>query len=65
MRELAADNIPVAVTCRVLTLYRQHYYRWLRQPVTGAEITVAYRANALFDLRSDVPETPSLARFGS
>ena len=56
MRELAADNIPVAVACRVLTLSRQHYYRWLRQPVTDAEITVAYRANALFDAHRDDPE---------
>lgn len=56
MRELAADKIPVAVACRVLTLSRQHYYRWLRQPVTSAEITVAYRANALFDAHRDDPE---------
>ncbi len=27
--ELAADGIPVAVTCRVLKLARQPYYRWL------------------------------------
>jgi transposase InsO family protein len=56
VRELAADGIPVAVACRVLQLSRQHYYRWLRQPVTGAEITVAYRANALFDAHRDDPE---------
>ena len=28
VRELAADGIPVAVTCRVLKLARQPYYRW-------------------------------------
>jgi putative transposase len=56
VRELAADNIPVAVACRVLNLSRQHYYRWLSQPVTHAEITVAYRANALFDAHRDDPE---------
>ena len=28
-RELADDGIPVAVTCRVLKIARQHYYRWL------------------------------------
>ena len=56
MKELAADGIPVAVACRVLKLSRQHYYRWLRQPVTDAEITVAYRANALFDAHRDDPE---------
>ncbi len=56
MNELAADGIPVAVTCRVLKLARQPYYRWLAQPVTVAEITEAYRANALFDAHRDDPE---------
>ena len=49
MKELAADRIPVAVTCRVLKLARQPYYRWLDDPVTTAEYTEAHRANALFD----------------
>lgn len=53
MRELAADKIPVAVACRVLGLARQHYYRWIRRPVTEAEITEAYRANTLFDAHCD------------
>jgi len=54
--ELAADGIPVAVTCRVLTLARQPYYRWLANPVTHAELVEAYRANALFDAHGDDPE---------
>jgi putative transposase len=29
VRELAADGIPVAVTCRVFKIARQPYYRWL------------------------------------
>ncbi|BBY52954.1 transposase subunit [Mycobacteroides abscessus subsp. abscessus] len=56
MKELAADGIPVAVTCRVLKLARQPYYRWLAQPVTEAELVEAYRANALFDAHRDDPE---------
>jgi transposase InsO family protein len=44
------------VTCRVLGLARQPYYRWLAQPVTAAEIEEAYRANALFDAHRDDPE---------
>jgi hypothetical protein len=44
--ELAAGGIPVAVTCRVLKIARQPYYRWLAQPVTPAELEQAYRANA-------------------
>jgi putative transposase len=54
--ELAADGIPVAVTCRVLKLARQPYYRWLTCPITQAELQEAYRANALFDAHSDDPE---------
>jgi putative transposase len=54
--ELAADGIPVAVTCRVLQLARQPYYRWLANPVTDAEMAEAYRANALFDAHRDDPE---------
>lgn len=56
VRELAGDGIPVTVTCRVLTIARQPYYRWLAAPVTDAEITAAYRANALFDAHRDDPE---------
>jgi putative transposase len=56
VKELAADGLPVAVACRVLKLSRQHYYRWLRRPVTGAELAAAYRANALFDAHRDDPE---------
>ena len=56
MKELAADGIPVAVTCRVLKLARQPYYRWLAQPVTDAELVEAYRANALFDAHHEDPE---------
>ena len=56
MTELAADGIPVAVTCRVLKLARQPYYRWLAKPVGDAERTQAYRANAVFDAHRDDPE---------
>jgi hypothetical protein len=54
--ELAEAGIPVTVTCRVLKLARQPYYRWLRHPVTDAEVAGAYRANALFDAHRDDPE---------
>lgn len=56
MKELAADGMPVAVTCRVLKLSRQPYYRWLDKPVAGAVLEQAYRANALFDAHRDDPE---------
>jgi transposase InsO family protein len=56
VRELAADGIPVAVTCRVLKIARQPYYRWLTVPVTARELAQAYRADALFDAHRDDPE---------
>jgi putative transposase len=56
VRELAADGIPVAVTCRVLKIARQPYYRWLADPVTAAEWAEAHLANALFDAHRDDPE---------
>jgi len=56
VKELAAKGIPVTVTCRVLKLARQPYYRWLDDPVTDSEYVAAQRANALFDAHRDDPE---------
>lgn len=33
----------------VLNITRQPSYRWLRCPITDAQLTAAYRATALFD----------------
>ncbi|MGW3897678.1 IS3 family transposase [Micromonospora profundi] len=54
--EPAADGVPVAVTCRVLNIARQPYYRWRARRVTDAELVAAYRADALFDAHRDDPE---------
>ena len=56
VRELAADGVPVAVTCRVLNLARQPDCRWRDQPVTDTEWAEAQLANALFDAHRDDPE---------
>ena len=56
VRELAVDGVPVAVTCRVLKLARQPYYRWLADPVTDHVLARAHLANALFDAHRDDPE---------
>lgn len=56
MKELAGDGVPVAVTCRVLKLARQPYYRWLDKPVPEAVLEEAYRANALFGAHCEDPE---------
>ena len=56
VRELAGDGIPVTVTCRVLKLARLPYYRWLRNPVSDAELERAWLSNAVFDAHRDDPE---------
>jgi transposase InsO family protein len=56
VRELAEDGIPVTVTCRVLDIARQPYYRWLKEPVSDAELAEAHVANAIFDAHHDDPE---------
>ena len=48
VRELAVDGIPVTVTCRVLKIARQPYYRWLAQPGhRRASSARRYLANAV------------------
>ncbi len=54
--ELADAGIPVTVSCRVLKLSRQPYYRWRAALVTDRELLEAYRANVLFDAHRDDPE---------
>lgn len=49
MTELALKCVPVVVTCAILRLARQPYYRWLANPITDAEMVAANRADALFD----------------
>ncbi len=56
VRELAADGIPVAVTCRVLQIARQPYYRWLTEPVSDRLLAEAHLTNAVFDAHVDDPE---------
>ena len=56
VRGLADDGIPVTVTCRVLKIARQPYYRWLASAVLDAELTGAYRANAFFNAHRDDAE---------
>jgi putative transposase len=54
--ELTVGGVPVAVTCRVLKLVRQDYYRWLASPITASDLEEAYLANAFFDAHRDDPE---------
>jgi len=48
--------VSVTVTCRVLKIARQPYYRWPADPVTALDWVQAHRMNALFDAHRDDPE---------
>ncbi|NWL31652.1 IS3 family transposase [Paenarthrobacter nitroguajacolicus] len=53
--DLAADGVPVAVTCRVLKFSKQGYYRWRVSPVTERDWVDAHLVNAAFDIHADDP----------
>lgn len=54
--DLAADGIPVAVTCRVLGFSKQAYYAWKARPLTPADLQRAHLINAAWDVHRDDPE---------
>ena len=55
VRDLAADAVPVAVTCRVLGFSRQSFYAWLERPVSDRSLENAYLTNAAVDVHADDP----------
>ena len=60
VRELAAKDapmrVPVAVTCRVLKIARQPYYRWLAEPISDRDWQEAHLVDAIVDAHEDDPE---------
>ncbi len=56
VRDLAAEGIPVRLTCGVLGHSRQAYYAWLANPVSQRDLDDAYLTNALIDAHDDDPE---------
>ncbi len=54
--DLAADGVPVAVTCRVLGFSKQAFYRWKAQPVSDRDWADAHLINAAIDIHHDDPE---------
>jgi putative transposase len=53
--DLAADGIPVAVTCRVLGFSKQAYYAWKNSPVSQRDWDDAHLINAALDIHADDP----------
>ena len=56
VRELAADGIAVAVTCRVLGFSKQAFYQWRANPVTDRDWADAHLIDAAIDIHHDDPE---------
>jgi len=54
--DLAADSIPVTVTCRVLGFSKQAFYKWKANPVTDRDWDDAHLINAARDIHHDDPE---------
>jgi transposase InsO family protein len=55
VRELAADRIPVAVTCRVLGFSKQSFFAWRANPVSQRDWDNAHLINAAIDIHGDEP----------
>jgi putative transposase len=55
VRELAAEKIPVAVTCRVLGFTTQAFYKWQANPVSQRDWDDAHLINAAYDIHHDDP----------
>ena len=53
--ELAADGIPVAVTCRVLGFSKQAFYKWRARPCSDRDWDNAHLVNAAVDIHADDP----------
>jgi putative transposase len=54
--DLAADQIPVAVTCRVLGFSKQAFYQWKADPVSQRDWDDAHLINAAIDIHHHDPE---------
>ena len=55
VRDLAADTIPVAVTCVVLGFSKQAFYKWNANPVTQRDWDDAHLIHAAREIHHDDP----------
>jgi transposase InsO family protein len=55
VRDLAADGVPVAVTCRVLGFSKQAFYAWRQNPVSQRDWDDAHLINAAAAIHQDDP----------
>jgi putative transposase len=53
--DLAAEGVPVAVTCRVLGFSKQAFYAWRKSPVSRRDWDEAHLINAALDIHATDP----------
>ncbi len=53
--DLAADGIPVSVTCRTLGFSKQAFYQWRAHPATDRDWADAHLIDAAMAIRADDP----------
>ena len=56
VQELAADGLPVRLTCGVLGFSTQAFYKWQKGPVCDRDLDDAHVVNAIVDVHRDDPE---------
>ena len=54
--DLAADGVPVRLSCEVLGFSRQAFYAWRAQPVSQRDWDDAHLVDAILDIHDDDPE---------
>ena len=56
VQELAAEGIPVRLTCGVLGFSTQAFYKWRARPCSDRDWHDAHLTNAIVDIHADDPE---------
>ena len=54
--DLAAEGVPVKLTCGLLGFSPQAFYKWKKRPVTDRDWSDAHTINAIVDVHADDPE---------
>jgi putative transposase len=55
VRELADEGLPVVLTCGVLAVTPQAFYKWRARPMSDRDWDDAHLANAMFDRHAGDP----------
>ena len=53
VRDLAAEGIPVRLTCGVLGFSTQAFYKWHKRPCSDRDLDDAYVTNQIIDAHCD------------